>query len=157
MPRLYSLEEIDSVENPKHKLVLRKHYIPPPTQAIKFYEILLGNQEDFFMAHYSMAEKADLLRRWKKSGVSRLRFARQEGIGYATFLRWVSGARDILAQHPEENEQETLPVVHVASVRFSRETETSGISLQIGDVRVGLEEDFSATALARVVEVLRRC
>ena len=109
------------------------------------------------MAHYSMAEKADLLRRWKKSGVSRLRFARQEGIGYATFLRWVSGARDILAQHPEENEQETLPVVHVASVRFSRETETSGISLQIGDVRVGLEEDFSATALARVVEVLRRC
>ena len=94
--------------------------------------------------NYSEEEKREYLDRFKVSGKSKTRYARENGIPEATFRAWVKeqqygmfGAVEI--NHQEQTSQRQL----VKSIIFCNE-----------NIRIELKEGYDKEYLKRIVEVI---
>ena len=106
------------------------------------------------MTKFSFEQKAAFLSEWQKSGLSKKAFCQLRGLSYWSFLLWVKASKSKQLPVPTSPVQ----IVQVGSINLSMGRQAdSGVRLEVGNVKVGLDENFSAQALARVLEVLKQC
>ena len=104
---------------------------------------------------WSSSEKLALVERWKRSGVSRAAFCRQEGLCYSNFLVWVAEWTNQQASGPEfvevvEGEQWPKAVGEGRRSGSIELLAPNGWLVRLGGA-------FESRDLQRVVEVLGQC
>ncbi len=107
------------------------------------------------MVRRSLEQRMDMVRAWQESGLQKTEYCKRHGIAHSTFATWCRMARTL----PDTaSTQASVQIVQVGSVNFAvGRPADSGVRLEVGNVKIGLDVDFSEHALARVLEVLKRC
>ncbi len=106
------------------------------------------------MVFRSTTERARLIQEWKKSGLSKRKFCQKYGIANSTFASWFSMSTLLMP----EPDTKTVQVVQVGTMSLAMGRRIgSGVSLEVGDVKIKIEEGFSAEVLTQVLEVLKQC
>ena len=107
------------------------------------------------MVRRSLEQRMDMVRAWQESGLHKAEYCRRHGIATSTFATWCQIARTM----PDTaSPKASVQIVQVGSVNFAvGRSADSGVRLEVGSVKIGLDVDFSEHALARALEVLKRC
>lgn len=98
----------------------------------------------------SEKEKADLIKKWKKSGKSRTAWCKEQGISIITLNRWIE------AQNASKNNRTSNePVFAKAEVDFSDYRETGDRSVDSGEpaYRSAEQAVIRVRAAGRVLEI----
>jgi hypothetical protein len=90
------------------------------------------------------------VRRWRESGKSAPEYARSKPYAVRTLTWWASRLK-----RDAESAEAHLAVKFVPVTTVARESVATGVWIEIGDIRVGVERRFDADVLGAVVEVLR--
>ena len=107
------------------------------------------------MVRRSFEERIAIVREWKASGINKRQFCKDHNFVYSSFCKWCQKADTLIEPI---SAQGAMQVVHVGSINLSLAKQTdSGVRLEVGNVRIGLDTNFSTQTLARVIEVLQQC
>jgi transposase-like protein len=100
------------------------------------------------MKRYSGEEKARLVGEWERSGKSKWAFAREAGVAYQTFSRWICASEaDVGFVEASGN--------LAAEAKELRERAYCALVVEQGSIRVHLPAGHTAEDLAVVVRALR--
>ena len=107
------------------------------------------------MVRHSREQMMEIVREWQASGQSKKEFCQTHGISYVTFTAW---CRKVSSLPAKTSAPAAMQIVQVGSISLplGRQAD-SGVHLEVGYVKVGLDVNFCPQTLARVLEVIKQC
>jgi transposase-like protein len=100
-------------------------------------------------------QKLEVIARWEASGLSRVAFCRQEGLGYGNFLAWLRQHTAGSGAQPRGADSGGF-----LEVRLANEATATGARMEVGAPngwRVRLGDEFAEGALRRVLHLVGQC
>ena len=97
-------------------------------------------------------EAEDLLERWRRTDLPLATFSRRHGIDGRSLNCW----RLNLTRKAQRTESPPR-LVELRVPLLPAQATTSGVRLRVGEVVIEVDQDFDATSLARLLNVVRSC
>jgi transposase-like protein len=104
---------------------------------------------------WSWEQKLEVIARWEASGLSRVAFCRQEGLGYGNFLAWLRQRTAGSGAQPRGAGGVGFLEVRLADGATAREARMEVVAPNGWRVRLG--DEFAEGALRRVLHLVGQC